>query len=243
MNLNLTYLTLEVTRRCNMGCAHCLRGEAENLDMTKEIVDKALEDVEFISSLTLSGGEPTLNTELIRYILDVCMEKEIVIEELFVATNGKEVPLDFLHAMIDWDAYVMDISGDDTYVTLALSEDMYHEDIEPHNKSLLRTLSCFEEGAKRINFDNAYLINEGRAKNLKNAKKRELSVGPWDGEIDKNTIRVFNGQVYISANGEVKRTCNAAYDNHSYTIGDLNKETLSDIVLNQLVKELKEQSA
>ena len=105
MNLNLTYLTLEVTRRCNMGCAHCLRGEAENLDMTKEIVDKALEDVEFISSLTLSGGEPTLNTELIRYILDVCIEKEIVIEELFVATNGKEVPLDFLHAMIDWDAY------------------------------------------------------------------------------------------------------------------------------------------
>ena len=79
MKLNLDYLTLEVTRRYNMGCAHCLRGEAENLDMTKEIVDKALEDVEFISSLTLSGGEPTLNTELIRYILDVCMKKEIVV--------------------------------------------------------------------------------------------------------------------------------------------------------------------
>ena len=47
--------------------------------MTKEIVDKALEDVEFISSLTLSGGEQTLNTELIRYILDVCMKKEIVV--------------------------------------------------------------------------------------------------------------------------------------------------------------------
>ena len=33
-------LILEVTRRCNMCCAHCLRGEAENIDMQKETIDK-----------------------------------------------------------------------------------------------------------------------------------------------------------------------------------------------------------
>ncbi len=32
-------LILEVTRRCNMCCAHCLRGDAEDIDMEKETVD------------------------------------------------------------------------------------------------------------------------------------------------------------------------------------------------------------
>ena len=36
----------EVTRRCNLSCEHCLRGDAQNLDMTKETVDKVLDHIE-----------------------------------------------------------------------------------------------------------------------------------------------------------------------------------------------------
>ena len=38
----------EVTRRCNLSCEHCLRGDAQNLDMTKETVDKVLDHIESI---------------------------------------------------------------------------------------------------------------------------------------------------------------------------------------------------
>lgn len=31
-------LVLEVTRRCNMNCAHCIRGETENIDMQHEVL-------------------------------------------------------------------------------------------------------------------------------------------------------------------------------------------------------------
>ena len=32
MNVVMSDIVIEVTRRCNMACKHCLRGEAENLD-------------------------------------------------------------------------------------------------------------------------------------------------------------------------------------------------------------------
>ena len=63
-------LILEVTRRCNMCCAHCLRGEAENIDMQKETIDKVLDLVDKIEHVTFSGGEPSLNLPLIQYFFD-----------------------------------------------------------------------------------------------------------------------------------------------------------------------------
>ena len=54
-------LILEVTRRCNMCCDHCLRGDAQDLDMQKETVDALLEQVGSIGGVTFSGGEPLLN--------------------------------------------------------------------------------------------------------------------------------------------------------------------------------------
>ena len=32
-------LTFEVTRRCNLVCKHCMRGKAQNIDLSKEMVD------------------------------------------------------------------------------------------------------------------------------------------------------------------------------------------------------------
>lgn len=39
MKINVHTLIVEVTRRCNMTCKHCLRGDAQSLDMQKETVD------------------------------------------------------------------------------------------------------------------------------------------------------------------------------------------------------------
>ena len=78
----------EVTRRCNLSCEHCLRGDAQNLDMTKETVDKVLDHIESIGCLTFSGGEPTLNIPIIRYIFSEIWRREIPLDSFYVVTNG-----------------------------------------------------------------------------------------------------------------------------------------------------------
>ena len=60
MLLHLKHLLLEATRKCNMACPHCMRGDAEELSMDYAVIDRIFEDVRQIDHLVLTGGEPSL---------------------------------------------------------------------------------------------------------------------------------------------------------------------------------------
>lgn len=47
-----TNLVLEVTRRCNIRCGHCLRGDVLNLDMPNELIERLLSMTDTIGSVT-----------------------------------------------------------------------------------------------------------------------------------------------------------------------------------------------
>lgn len=49
-------LSVEVTRRCNMNCDFCARGKAQSLDISKEIIDKTLDEVSKITGLYNGEG-------------------------------------------------------------------------------------------------------------------------------------------------------------------------------------------
>lgn len=235
--LNVDELMLEVTQRCNMSCAHCLRGDANNVDMTEEVVNKALKDVESITSLCFSGGEPSLNVPIIEYTLQYCKEHDISVYSFFVATNGKKITIDFLMAMIKWYAYVDECGGESDMCELALSQDRFHEEIDPHNISLLGALSFFSSESKKTDFDSVYLINEGRAKDLDSRfKKRTPNYYGLSGEVFEERISVET-LLYISAIGDVKTDCDVAFDNDACTIGNVLEEDLSIIVANELDEE------
>ena len=49
-------MNIELTRRCNMACKHCLRGDAQNLTISKEIIDKIFTDTaKIIRKQTIIG--------------------------------------------------------------------------------------------------------------------------------------------------------------------------------------------
>lgn len=92
MNTKINFLTLalQVTRRCNLKCDLCGKGEPQNIDITKEIVDKTFDEVQnyYISDLRLNGGETFLNPEIITYILEQIEKRNIMVNRIFVFTNG-----------------------------------------------------------------------------------------------------------------------------------------------------------
>jgi hypothetical protein len=84
-------LMIGVTRKCNFKCAHCLRGEAESGSFDINYLKSFLKnnpEVKYINNLTLTGGEPFLEVELMNSILDFLIENNIAIGYYYIATNG-----------------------------------------------------------------------------------------------------------------------------------------------------------
>ena len=150
---------IEVTRRCNMCCAHCLRGDAESIDIQEKYIDAFLDNFEkgaYISSLTFTGGEISLNIPAIRYTLKAVKERGIAVGSFYMVTNGKAVDkmADLAMESLEWWAYCdekddyiprieltgqwsVDVmrNGNDYYIIdMALAENSALNDCVPSNR-------------------------------------------------------------------------------------------------------------
>ena len=86
----MSCLAIEITRKCNKHCLFCARGDAQEVDITREIIDKTLSEVKgcFINTLRISGGEPLLKPDMICYLLNQIIEKHIFVNDVVIFTNG-----------------------------------------------------------------------------------------------------------------------------------------------------------
>lgn len=83
-------LSLDMTRRCNLNCNHCYCGKAQNIDMTKEVIDRLTETTSYINKLYLSGGEISLCVDEIEYLLEALQKNHVPIYGIRFYTNAAE---------------------------------------------------------------------------------------------------------------------------------------------------------
>jgi MoaA/NifB/PqqE/SkfB family radical SAM enzyme len=232
MELYLSNVTLEITRRCNMACDHCLRGDAQNVDMTTEVVDRLLDAVHGhgIGSITFTGGEPTLNIPIIRYTIDQLKERRIGLSSFFVVTNGKIESIELVHALIDLYMY----SDEKEMCGFVISNDQYHEGSD--DPQIYPALKFFNPDGHGPS-DERYVISEGRA--------NENCIGgrsytPETLELDVNDDYVsVNSTLHVSANGNVFPGCDASYERiDEETIGNILTEDLK-VIIDRRVDALK----
>ena len=86
--LYIKNLCIEITRRCNMCCAHCMRGDAEPVDIPLKHISNLLRHVRHIHHFNITGGEPSLNVRAIRHILDRVRAYGITVNDFYIVTNG-----------------------------------------------------------------------------------------------------------------------------------------------------------
>lgn len=234
-------LALEVTRRCNMACEHCLRGEAQNCDIDFKVINKATKFVS-PSSVVFTGGEPSLNTMAIDYYFKRCEVNDNVPESFYVVTNGldknnmKRLTFSLLNAyscIVKHDGYF----DEDNLCGVAVSRDKFHDKYRgighSHDWDILQGLSFYrpEDKFHEKSSSNNWLINTGRAEKnhigtgCKYFANLDLNEYIDDMVIEGDVLYVYlNDIMYISAKGLVTNCCDLSYaDIDSQNFGNLDE--------------------
>lgn len=120
-------ISIEVTRRCNLSCRHCLRGDAQAVDIEPATIDALMEQVARIYSLSFTGGEPTLNVSAMVHTLDALRQRSIPLTSMTVITNGALLSRDFAETVREFSRYITSWGDVDRSVTVLVSKDRYHK--------------------------------------------------------------------------------------------------------------------
>lgn len=145
MKFILHQLALETTRKCNMKCEHCMRGLSQDIELSPEMVDSILEneEIERIDSICFSGGEPTLNPNIIIYTINKIINDYINVGELIMLTNGLICNQDLINAFNRFNEYrnkrnIEEIKGynkkdfTNNHVRITFSTDQFHQALDPN---------------------------------------------------------------------------------------------------------------
>ena len=254
MGLKLSSLYVEITRKCNKRCVHCMKGEAQNISMSKEIIDKLFEDIDDCRAIFFNGGEVLLELDLLDYFVEKIIAHKWNTVEMQLTTNGTIL-----------DGRIVDIydkfckTGDERYALLRISDDVFHDKVEfeaalNYYEPLINNRNCQFGTKKRIvcqfaslgkdreSSDLPYYIYSGRGVKFVDDNKAIFSpIGtklvkyPY---LHNHRIKIENGTVCctlrLCANGNVV----FGEDDTSYEADD--KISMGNILENNLTNILFE---
>ena len=133
-----------------MCCIHCMRGDAENVNLDPNILNSFLKQVKDITTLTITGGEPSLVPEIMIKLLRKFQKYKVDVGNIYIVTNGKKITNKFITACIEWYLYCYD----NEISAVCTSKDMFHEPVWPDNIKKLEALSFFNNRDKNTDFTN-----------------------------------------------------------------------------------------
>lgn len=168
-------VAIEITRRCNMTCAHCLRGRAQPINIPLRRIDELLDQTEAIGRLIITGGEPTLNLPALQYIANSITRHGTPVMRVQIVTNGLQYDDSFL-AIVKRYAEIVNITQQAGYgrderepwrVQIGVSLDAYHAQQKACKKNYIKMRQDLRGIAEvlKVCHGNAPR-NEGRAATL-----------------------------------------------------------------------------
>lgn len=241
-------LALEITRRCNKKCEHCMRGEAQNVTMTHEMVDKIIDDVEDVTRLVLFSGEVLLEIDTIDYLIQKVISSHWTTRYIELTTNGTVCD----KRIIDlFESFC--IRSDGNYVVIRVSNDQFHNP-EEYKKAYAFYEKLVSEANERIQAINVnseiilkYVLIEGskvqsleyigNAKNIID-KGNDFKHGLFDTSYPNkygHRIKIVDGVIpctlQICANGNVSYEESLDYITlDEISFGNILQDNLAEII-------------
>ena len=231
MRLRFENLVLEITRRCNMTCAHCMRGDAQEVDMRYEVLEELFKNTGYIRRLVLTGGEPSLAWNRIESIIDLARKYGCEIGSFFCATNAKEYSLVFQTALCRLAEYCKDKEK----CIFTVTTDQFHE--KPLCQAIYqyRNIPFYNKVGEKKKILKTAVLNRG------NATKN--SIGFFDIEVPEyifdismdSDVSTIGDRIYINVIGDVMLDADLSYEMQAeYSIGNILERNITDVLLEKL---------
>ena len=125
-NIMLGILEIIVTKKCNLACAHCMRGDAQNQDITKETYDAIFDKIQFIENLNLGGGEISLSPKVITDLIASLKEHKTIVNSFALTTNGTIISQEFIDALLELKEYVYKCREEKITIFKSLEKSQFH---------------------------------------------------------------------------------------------------------------------
>ena len=232
MGSHIENLIMEVTRKCNLTCEHCLRGDSQRMNFNPDNVIQWIKDnnITSIRTITVTGGEPFLNAKGIKRFFD---SVDVEINCIYLVTNGTIFNEDVLAAIFSMNKKcpMLEDSDGTEGLILQISEDDFHFGERNEGWNVIK----WSPKKGRTYHDIDWLTPEGRAKDNGFGSCRKLrNPDPWVYHIDEGKdFFLIEGEFYISSNGMITRNCDLSYKSITKRqIGNIKKDKFCDLVIN-----------
>lgn len=244
MRMILTpHLGVELTQKCNLNCSHCFRGKARNINISRDIIEKVFEEVKYVGVLDLSGGEVFLGYEQLKMLLDVAKEKNVIINNCSMLTNGT-IYDERIYKLLDeyfGENYQVGISDDDFHdksirrVYGKQIEDSENSDLSPKSiDDVKRNMSKHFYNKHCIGFRRVSnrLINNGRAVNVQTPHKEFEALGYYFNNSLNSNMLLVGPMIFVGADGFISDINSDIDKRKEQSLGNINENNISNFVLN-----------
>lgn len=226
-------LAIELTRKCNLQCVHCSNGDAQDLTITEEIIDRIFEDVADCGKICIVGGETMLALDKLEYLIDKIISSEWTTAEIQFTTNGTIICDE---AISLFDRFCN--SRADRYALLRVSSDQFHDKktADAALQHYTRVAKCNPNILVEPTGDISTLIVAGRGENLIQTQPdrcRDLMFVADSGidrrlRVKKDTVSCM---VTIHANGNVGTFSQTSYDVYDrLAYGNILKSSMTELI-------------
>lgn len=233
--MNIDNLVIEVTRKCNMKCEHCLRGTAQNKCIDRASIYHTFRKIDYIGTLTISGGEPSLAVEQIEMIIENMIYSQCEVGNFYIVTNAKYLTTRFFEALEE----LYRLCTDNEVSQIQYSSDRFHYN-QKHIKRLERYFNDNEERYFECGCWDSLVSPKGNIHNvLRQGKAKDWGTqenceGNFLGSEYDGKISLQEAELYINVNGDIIKGCNWSYKNQEkQKIGNI-KNMSCDNIINEL---------
>lgn len=225
---------LELTRKCTMRCAHCLRGPVQNINMPIETINKVFSMFD-IDQLAITGGEPTLAVKEIEHIANWMRFHNRRIDHFFMVTNGKYITQKTLDDL----EMIIRCCGDNELTQIAISKDSFHSKPTAYNTwEKWAEMMIYKYDLPDYFFTRHVtnsVIKMGNAI-TNGVYTRELNEQYMDLQLTRehDELCINEGLLYINVHGDIFNICDLSYKeqkNPKYKLGNVWTTSKDDLCL------------